>query len=148
MIIALVVGVLLFRKSNNNNTTKKSTGTEWGDWYVKQLLLDTKEYKQNYEKKDGSTISVTKDEFANTKNCTIQMVQLENDEIPYMYVSFEKDGQKCIRRYKYRGNSIMGMKILPELYKVDEDKNQYVENQNDKSNYELQFLYNVETRSI
>ena len=42
----------------------------------------------------------------------------------------------------------MEMKILPELYKVDEDKNQYVENQSDKSNYELQFLYNVETRNI
>ena len=70
LIIALVVGVLLFRKSNN--TPKKSTGTEWGDWYVRELLLDTKEHKQNYEKRDGSTISVTKDEFANTKNCTIR----------------------------------------------------------------------------
>ena len=73
--IAIVAGYFGYKFWESNQTV----GTEWGDIYL-EYLQDKK----------------TNGEYSEAKDSTIQFVQLEENQVPAMVLSYEKDEDKFI----------------------------------------------------
>lgn len=138
IILILVVGIVGGYFGYQYIEENKSTGTEWGDNYLEILAKDTsKDTYKGYDSQ-GNEKEITTDTYANSTNCKIQFIKYEENEVPSMFISFEKNGKKCIKEY-----TIKGYDTISSTYPFSLENEEELTKASD---YELQYLYNIKSK--
>lgn len=98
LIVAIVGGIFIFKNSN-------STGTEWGDLYLRQLEMDSKEqtiYISTEDKSEEKKIEM----YKNSHNTKISFIEVDPTIEPVMLVSYESEnGKKSLNVYSINTRS-------------------------------------------
>lgn len=136
LILSIVCGVggyLVYIKSNN-------TETEWGDYYYQTLARESKKYETQVPDENGELKTKEFDEYVDTSNANVQFIQLEEDTIPIMAVSCEKDNHKLVKVYSaYESNNANGKYAVNIVQYPSYNEESVKDNDSD-----IQLLYNLE----
>ena len=135
LLIAVIFGGILIYK--NANTPIE---TEWAEFYYQTLEKESKKYEEQVSNENGQSETKEFDIYAGTSNAKIQFIQLKEDTIPIMAVSYEKDNQKSVKIYSaYESND----ENAKYMVNINEYPSSYGETE-DNNNYDIQLLYNLE----
>jgi len=129
LIVAIIGGIFVFKNEN-------STGTEWGDVYFKELVRDSQKHTIEYTDDNGEKKSQEDDYYADSKNAKVQFIQVKENTVPMMAVTYEKNNNVNLAVYSAR-------KVEEGHYSTTVSTFPNTTNK-DSVNYSIQLLYNLE----